>query len=70
MKASVQRSSTTHKSLAMVSAVPLLLLLLLCSSSSLVAHAGADELNYIVVETSSLKPHAVCKGLRGIYINS
>ncbi|XP_062201273.1 aspartyl protease family protein At5g10770-like isoform X1 [Phragmites australis] len=64
MKASVQRSSTTHKSLAMVSAVPLLLLLLLCSSTSLVAHAGADELNYIVVETSSLKPHAVCKGLR------
>lgn len=58
-----------YKSLAMVSAVTLLLLLLLlllCIATSPVAHAGADEVNYIAVETSSLKPNAVCKGLRGI----
>jgi len=64
MKALVQRGcvAVQYKSLAMVSAVRLLIL---CIATSLVAHAGADELNYIVVETSSLKPDAVCKGHRG-----
>ncbi|KAM0824269.1 hypothetical protein ACQ4PT_070314 [Festuca glaucescens] len=46
--------------------VPLLLLLLLFSScATLIADAaGADELNYIVVATSSLKAKAVCEGPR------
>ncbi|KAG0531097.1 hypothetical protein BDA96_05G244500 [Sorghum bicolor] len=40
-------------------------LLILCIATSLLADAGADDqVNYVVVETSSLKPSAVCKGHR------
>ncbi|KAL6883606.1 hypothetical protein ACP4OV_011020 [Aristida adscensionis] len=49
----------------MVSALPLSLLLLF-SAGSLSVHAGlvADELDYIVVATGSLKANSVCSGFR------
>jgi hypothetical protein len=69
MRAPVQHlpASSLASNMATAVLVPLLLLLLLFSSCATltVDAAGADELNYNVVATSSFKAKAVCEGPRG-----